>query len=212
MNPAANPPPRPPRASQVLDVNVFKHPGPQRHIVDNVGTDITTLFHRNGHSTHARILCERLVVGTVKGNPGALLSNSWCSDLSEEELAIHAKLDRDVDVRQPLLPQVRKMTNREFACFISRPRTMEDVRGRQRGHFTAPLALPMSRTSSEPLHTQTRTHAHTSLSSSSPPRIANVIIIIITHTRARARTLLSLSLSVYAPKSRNRKICLFVDI
>ena len=67
--------------SQVLDVQGFKHPGPQRLIEDNVGGDVTTLFHRNGHSSHARLLCDRLVVGTVSGNPGALLSNSWCSDM-----------------------------------------------------------------------------------------------------------------------------------
>ena len=133
--------------SQVLDVQGFKHPGPQRLIEDNVGGDVTTLFHRNGHSSHARLLCDRLVVGTVSGNPGALLSNSWCSDFSEEELAIHAKLDRDVDVRQPLLPQIKRMTNREFKCFISRPRTMEEVRVAlsQSPCLHAPLPLPRPR-------------------------------------------------------------------
>ena len=34
-----------------------------------------------------------------------------------------------VDVKKPLVPQIRKMTNKEFMTFTKRPRHMDDIDG-----------------------------------------------------------------------------------
>ena len=42
---------------------------------------------------------------------------------------MHDKLDAMIDVKKPLVPQIRKMTNREFMTFTKRPRQIEDTDG-----------------------------------------------------------------------------------
>jgi dihydroceramide fatty acyl 2-hydroxylase len=49
--------------------------------------------------------------------------------MSEEEAAIHRRLDKIIDIKKPLLPQVEKLTNREFVAFVRRPRHIEDTDG-----------------------------------------------------------------------------------
>lgn len=113
---------------QVLDVAGFSHPGPQALISANLGKDITHAFTKQGHSDHARYLCQRLAVGHIGQHlfAGQLLPNLiGSSDITEEERQIHARLDEMIDVRKPLIPQVRKLTNREFKALISRPRFIE---------------------------------------------------------------------------------------
>lgn len=51
---------------KVLDVEKFRHPGPQQLITDNIGKDITQLFEENSHSNYALTLIEPLIVGHIK--------------------------------------------------------------------------------------------------------------------------------------------------
>merc|ERR1740121_1129191 len=119
---------------RVLDVAKFSHPGPQSLITSNIGKDITQAFSKQGHSSYARSLCERMVVGSVGPGveAGKLLPNPFvASDLTEEERQVHARLDSLIDISKPLLPQVSQLSNREFKALISRPRYMENEDGIQ---------------------------------------------------------------------------------
>ena len=49
--------------------------------------------------------------------------------LSKEEQEIHDRLDALIDIKKPLLPQIKLMTNKEFLAFVRRPRYIEDVDG-----------------------------------------------------------------------------------
>jgi hypothetical protein len=57
-----------------------------------------------------------------------LLDNAY-DMVSEEEKRVHERLNSWLDVKKPLLPQVKKMTNREFLAFVRRPRYIEDTDG-----------------------------------------------------------------------------------
>lgn len=119
---------------KVLDASKFSHPGPQALITNNIGADITQAFNKQGHSDHAKVLCDRLIVGTLgKVVQGKLLPNPHGdSDLfTPEEQEVHTRLDQLIDISKPLMPQVRKMTNKEFKALISRPRYIEDEDGIQ---------------------------------------------------------------------------------
>ena len=107
----------------VLDVTEFKHPGPQKLITENIGKDITKLFEENEHSNYARELADRLAIGYL--GQGKLLHNSFVENLTEEEQEIHARLDKLIDVKKPLIPQVKKLTNKEFQMLIKRPRFVD---------------------------------------------------------------------------------------
>ena len=65
-------------------------------------------------------------VGFIQSNQ--LINNQW-DKLTQEEKSIHDRLDAMIDVKKPLIPQVRKMTNREFLAFVRRPRHMDDTDG-----------------------------------------------------------------------------------
>lgn len=71
-------------------------------------------------------LCEKLAYGKLSGPK--LMENNY-TKLSAEELEIHARLDKMIDVSKPLLPQVKKMTNVEFMAFVKRPRHINDDDG-----------------------------------------------------------------------------------
>ena len=118
-------------AGWVLDVRAFAHPGPQSLIGANVGKDITAAFDGRGHSAYAQELCQRLAVGLVGGasKSGQLLLGPGGGGRSAEERAIHKKLDAEVDITKPLMPQVEKMSNREFIAFVRRPRHLDDTDG-----------------------------------------------------------------------------------
>lgn len=47
--------------------------------------------------------------------------------MTEEEAALHKRLDSIIDIKKPLIPQVEKLTNREFLAFVRRPRYIEDT-------------------------------------------------------------------------------------
>eukprot|EP00416_Gambierdiscus_australes_P025392 CAMPEP_0171062740 /NCGR_PEP_ID=MMETSP0766_2-20121228/5214_1 /TAXON_ID=439317 /ORGANISM="Gambierdiscus australes, Strain CAWD 149" /LENGTH=354 /DNA_ID=CAMNT_0011518549 /DNA_START=40 /DNA_END=1104 /DNA_ORIENTATION=+ len=114
----------------VLDVAGFKHPGPQTLIQGNIGKDITQDFNGRKHSDFAKELCERLTVGYI-GSPlqaGELLAKSY-STMDEEEIEIHKHLDKTLDMKKPLVPQVRRMSNKEFMAFVRRPRFIDDIDG-----------------------------------------------------------------------------------
>ena len=69
-----------------------------------------------------------------------MLDNAY-DMVSEEEKRVHERLNSCfratvswLDVKKPLLPQVKKMTNREFLafvrhCCVRRPRYIEDTDG-----------------------------------------------------------------------------------
>ena len=118
-----------------MDVENFKHPGPQKLIDENVGKDITELFDDIGHSASAVKMMEDLHVGYVKRDEskkreGALMSNAYDS-VSAEEKAMHDRLDSLIDIKKPLIPQIRKLTNEEFMAFVRRPRFINDEDGIQ---------------------------------------------------------------------------------
>lgn len=110
----------------VLDVERFEHPGPQELITENIGTDCTELFNEQGHSKAAVEMCLNLKVGFIQQNQ--LLANQWAK-VTQEEKEIHDKLDAMIDIRKPLIPQVRKLTNKEFLAFVRRPRQLDNEDG-----------------------------------------------------------------------------------
>eukprot|EP00927_Polykrikos_kofoidii_P082699 TRINITY_DN8288_c0_g1_i1.p1 TRINITY_DN8288_c0_g1~~TRINITY_DN8288_c0_g1_i1.p1 ORF type:complete len:359 (+),score=70.43 TRINITY_DN8288_c0_g1_i1:43-1119(+) len=114
----------------VLDVTNFKHPGAQSLITKNVGKDVTKLFDDRGHSSYAKELCERLTVGYFgdQREAGKLLKKSF-GTMSKEEEEIHVRLDEIIDLKKPLLPQVKKLTTKEFMAFVRRPRFVDDIDG-----------------------------------------------------------------------------------
>jgi len=109
---------------KVIDVEGFTHPGPQSLVTRNVGKDITAMFVNQGHSMAAWEQGERRVIGVIKTKSGKLQSNSYAS-LSPEEIALHKRIDQQMDFSKPLIPQVKKLSNREFRALISRPRYAE---------------------------------------------------------------------------------------
>ncbi len=113
----------------VLDVSGFSHPGPQHLVLSNVGNDVTMLFDERGHSSYARELCERMTVGYIGATatkPGQLLGPVRETMTAEEE-AIHKKLDKIIDITQPLVPQVKLLSNAEYLAFVRRPRHLKDT-------------------------------------------------------------------------------------
>ena len=51
--------------------------------------------------------------------------------MSNEEKQIHKNLESKIDVGKPLVPQIKKLTNKEFLAFVKRPRYMESSDGIQ---------------------------------------------------------------------------------
>jgi hypothetical protein len=71
---------------------------------------------------------QRFTVGYLTDQTGKLMENPY-ETLSSEEKKIHERLDEMLDISKPLIPQVKKMTNREFLAFVARPRYLEDKDG-----------------------------------------------------------------------------------
>ena len=68
-----------------------------------------------------------MIYGYITGH-SELLRNDF-DTYTKEEMDLHAKIEKMIDVSKPLLPQVRKMNNKEFMAFCKRPRYMEDTDG-----------------------------------------------------------------------------------
>lgn len=67
---------------------------------------------------------------TGKGSGGKLAENNYNPEgISEEEAAIHKKLDETVDITKPLIPQIKLMSNKEFMAFVRRPRYIDNQDG-----------------------------------------------------------------------------------
>lgn len=112
--------------NQVLDITDFKHPGPQNLLTDNLGKDITALFEENDHSNYAVELCSKMTIGFISG-PQIIQHDDI--KLSQEEMEMHARIDKMIDIRKPLIPQVQKMTNKEFMALVRRPRHIDNEDG-----------------------------------------------------------------------------------
>ena len=69
-----------------------------------------------------------MTIGYLPEKQGKLMSNEY-DVLTQEEKEMHARLDMLVDIKKPLLPQVGKLTNKEFKAFIRRPRFITDEDG-----------------------------------------------------------------------------------
>ena len=89
--------------NRVINVEGFKHPGPQKFITDNIGKDVTKLFNENGHSAAAREMIENMTIGYTQNNEGKLLENKYVK-VSCEEKEMHEKLDSLIDIKKPLIP------------------------------------------------------------------------------------------------------------
>ena len=96
-------------------------------------TDIKDLFIDQEHSEYAMEQLKDLTIGYIQEtapSKGALLKNDYIPEgMSKEEEEIHKRLDKMVNITKPLIPQVKKMTNREFMAFVRRPRHIEDQDG-----------------------------------------------------------------------------------
>lgn len=57
-----------------------------------------------------------------------LMSNDYIK-MTTEELDMHKRLDKMIDISKPLIPQVKKMSNVEFMAFVRRPRQLDDQDG-----------------------------------------------------------------------------------
>ena len=51
--------------------------------------------------------------------------------MSKEEEELHKQIDSKIDIKKPLINQVKKLTNKEFIFFVKRPRFMESQDGIQ---------------------------------------------------------------------------------
>jgi len=112
--------------NRVLDVTEFKHPGPQKLITEAFNTDITEDYREQNHSKYADTLINQMTVGylPVEAKFTRLANEHHPNGLSKEEEEIHNWLDTNIDLKQPLLPQVRTMTNKQFLAFVKRPRQL----------------------------------------------------------------------------------------
>jgi len=114
---------------RVIDVTDFKHPGPQKLIEDALSEDMKNDFNDQGHSNYAIEVLRSMEVGQIidpdKPKDGKRLDNPWhMNGLSKEEEEIHEWLDNYLDVTKPLIPQVRKLTNKQFIALVRRPRQL----------------------------------------------------------------------------------------
>ena len=50
-------------------------------------------------------------------------------EVSNEEKALHDRLDKLIDIKKPLIPQIETLTNTEFKAFTRRPRFIKDEDG-----------------------------------------------------------------------------------
>ena len=116
--------------NKVVNVEGFKHPGPQKFISDNIGKDVTKLFNETGHSATAQEMIDTMTIGYIPSNDGKLLENKYVN-VSSEEKAVHERLDSLIDMKKPLIPQVMNLTNSEFKAFVKRPRFIADEDGIQ---------------------------------------------------------------------------------
>jgi len=92
--------------SRVLDVTNFKHPGPQKLISDALDTDIQEDYTEQAHSGYADELLNQLTIGYLPEKVGhtRLTNEHFMNGLSKEEEEIHTWLDRNIDLKKPLLP------------------------------------------------------------------------------------------------------------
>ena len=88
---------------RIIDVEGFKHPGSNKLIDNNLETDISELFRDNDHSAEAFKLVKKMTIGYLPNPEGKLMNNEY-EILTEEEIAMHARLDKLVDIKKPLLP------------------------------------------------------------------------------------------------------------
>eukprot|EP01047_Picozoa_sp_COSAG01_P082143 COSAG01_NODE_16657_length_1217_cov_1.319320_1_plen_221_part_00 len=65
-------------------------------------------------------------VGEAASRPGQLLGPAR-ETMSAEEEAIHRKLDATIDITQPIVPQVERLSNKEYLAFVRRPRHLTDT-------------------------------------------------------------------------------------
>lgn len=49
--------------------------------------------------------------------------------MSKEEEELHRQIEKKIDIKKPLISQVKKLTNKEFMFFVKRPRFMESQDG-----------------------------------------------------------------------------------
>ena len=67
--------------------------------------------------------------GSTKGSSddaaeGELMPNKYIQSLNEKK--IHEAINKKIDMKKPLLPQVEHLTKEEFVYFVKRPRNVED--------------------------------------------------------------------------------------
>ena len=51
--------------------------------------------------------------------------------MSKEEEELHKQIEKKINIKKPLIAQVKKLTNKEFMFFVKRPRFMESQDGIQ---------------------------------------------------------------------------------
>lgn len=49
--------------------------------------------------------------------------------MSKEEEALHKEIEKKIDIKKPLIAQVKLLNNKEFMFFVKRPRFMESQDG-----------------------------------------------------------------------------------
>jgi len=84
-------------------------------ISEAFNTDITEDYIQQNHSKYADELIHGMTVGYLPESKleHKRLDNEYHPNgLSKEEEEIHNWLDKTIDLKKPLLPQVEKMTNK----------------------------------------------------------------------------------------------------
>jgi hypothetical protein len=108
----------------VIDLKNFHHPGPQEFITSNIGKDIKESFLNQNHSDYALSLIKKLTIGNL-ATSNNYFHPEYATELLKEKELIHKKIDEKLDLKKPILPQIKNFTKEEFLALIERPRYVE---------------------------------------------------------------------------------------
>jgi hypothetical protein len=73
-------------------------------------------FDDQGHSTFAKSLISKFKIGNIKDNIYEELSV-----FSPEQQAKYDEIDKKLDIKKPIVPQLAKLTKEEYMMLVDRP-------------------------------------------------------------------------------------------
>lgn len=108
----------------IINLKDFKHPGPQDLIDSNIGKDLKDSFLSQNHSEFASSLVKKYTIGNL-ATPNNFYQPEFATELDEKKELIHKKIDEKLDLKKPILSQIKNFTKEEFFALVERPRFVE---------------------------------------------------------------------------------------